>query len=1746
MVLIQSAAFAEEQPDDIRVISAASMNDVDRLTQLIEDGGDPNADNGFPGGTALCEAVRFEAYDAADLLIKSGADLDFPCGYGDTSTPLGMALQTDDARLLDLLLTSGEDPETIFGRGALAKPAMCHAISLGALNAVRVLLKAGADPSTKCNRYDSAICSAVSEQHSGIIPSLIESGADVDADCGVLGTALERAVRTEQANVLEALLASNRDRWSSSRSFGAGLVAAVAQNNTSAVRSILLENGDVDQASGEGFLRTNALCSAASANSVEMVSILLTAGASLDAKCSSFSDARTLIASSKSPEMRQLLNGLAASTSSAVIAREDTIAARETVFCRAVRAGDIAAIQEMIEGGGSWDQLCSDLSTPVRLAFTSNNANALKLFLQTGLDPNSTPTVGQGIDYPLCEAELNNWDEIVPLLLEFGADPNIVCLTNQSPLMVAVQHRRTQRVSGYLLSKADPNMVSEGSIATSPLCSAVRARELEITKLLLRHGSNADLGCGPLENPLVVALKNNDLQMISVLIEGGANAGGAVPVTGVSVASFARSREAIDALGRVEEYAPSIDASCSLASPHDQTKSPELRVSSVDGGVAYVQRNGSFVITITESGSVQLLSAADGRLYHRFTGHRGAPVEAGFVSDTKLVWAIDELGELIVWDTLSGREHLRRTFGNIDFSGVASHEESVVSVRDAEEGTLIVQIRQPLRSAYGLQHRSRYFVVSAVSCTDLAEIEILEDDRLFDGGDYAPLSRSSIAAISKRSRSVVFSRKGAGAHKPNLEFEDGWVPAQLDAFGGGQFLVIALADEIAVQSFASSAPGQIQIWDLTKNERVSKVDLKHIDLIRSMKVSSELAELVLSGSNSVERLVFSKDFSTVKDHFAENGLLAEVDFGAQQGCTLLGTVFGLFSARLEGSERCNSFPSTDYSIRSLEIFNNGRRLLIVGSTVELWDLENGTRVNELRHGEPYANDAAVLADDETVATVGDDGVVRLWSGDTGLAYKRPLKLSDCPLWSISATVDHASLFVARLSDDLLLLPGGENECEETHDGFWQVDVEPGNSLVSNVAGPPQRDESYSKISVSPDGRTLVALGDFGNRHEIWRRPHIGDEFLSLGALWEAGPLQFADEVSLEFDPAGDFVIAATARNFLNDRDGAYLLNNDTFDPEFGISGSESGVTSIAADPENYGRFFLGTNAGNIVRFDAATRETSLILEQAGSVSAIEVEDDLLIVGNQSGRITIWNLQTKETLIDLVLLNDGQSGWATVLSGGRFDSNALERLPGVNWLMPNREGLELQAIETFFREYFTPGLFGKILRGETVPVLPALEDLDRTQPKLEIRKIELEEDNNVAVTVAAQSVASNIEGGSYSGVEGLRLMRNGQMVGEALLGNDAIGRRAGETREVVFSDIQLPGDAVAGDIEFSAYAFSEAGIKSTTVRREYDLPNLASQPRRAFVLSVGVNNYDDSTWDLSYAAADAREYANRFSRGIEISGELVETVSVVSLISDNASTLGEARATSRNIEAVLRVLSGEAIDASSLARIPGLEEFSRARPDDVVIIAFSGHGYAAEDGQFYFFPQDIPSRTGEDVTPELLERAISSRELRALVSSIDAGQFVMIIDACNSGASVTGMGGFRPGPLGSREFGQLAYDKKMTVLAASSANSVALESGETGHGLLTYALMKEGVEGGLADTYPADGTVSLLEVLRYGEARVPELYSEISRNQFEPLYRSGRGLIPILTDPENDHSATGAFQPQMFNFSEAQLAEVALK
>ena len=212
----------------------------------------------------------------------------------------------------------------------------------------------------------------------------------------------------------------------------------------------------------------------------------------------------------------------------------------------------------------------------------------------------------------------------------------------------------------------------------------------------------------------------------------------------------------------------------------------------------------------------------------------------------------------------------------------------------------------------------------------------------------------------------------------------------------------------------------------------------------------------------------------------------------------------------------------------------------------------------------------------------------------------------------------------------------------------------------------------------------------------------------------------------------------------------------------------------------------------------------------------------------------------------------------------------------------------------------------------------------------------------------------------------------------------------------------------------------------------------------------------------------------------------------------------------------------------------------------MIVTFSGHGHTTSEGRFYLLASD--SGKDKEITSAALTRFISSDELSEWLRPIDAGQMALIIDACHSAASVD-QPGFKPGPMGDRGLGQLAYDKAMRILAASQADAVALESAKLKQGLLTYALVHDGLALGPDGKRAADadhnGQLTLAEWLRWGEQHTPILYADIQAGRRDAVYADRDGVIePGL----KARAITRAQTPALFDFARSakSVADVVLR
>jgi WD40 repeat protein/uncharacterized caspase-like protein len=524
------------------------------------------------------------------------------------------------------------------------------------------------------------------------------------------------------------------------------------------------------------------------------------------------------------------------------------------------------------------------------------------------------------------------------------------------------------------------------------------------------------------------------------------------------------------------------------------------------------------------------------------------------------------------------------------------------------------------------------------------------------------------------------------------------------------------------------------------------------------------------------------------------------------------------------------------------------------------------------------------------------------------------------------------------------------------------------------------------------------------------------------------------------------------------------------------------------------------------------------------VEEFSPDSRLLLTSSLDGFERVYEVATARELCRFITRSDGS--WVVVDPEGRFDASDLEEIQGVHWLAPE-DPLKPLPLEIFMRDYYEPRLLARIVAGERFAPVRSIAEVNRAQPSVRITSIEQQKERHEFATVTVE--VSRPASGS-SGVYDLRLFRGGQLVAYAPTEDGEVKTDAHTGRATVtFDNVRLPrahatdsevkpaasadsndvADAQrdAGGVEFAAYAFNEDRVKSLTARASFVPPApLPAAKGRAYVVSVGVNAYENEAWDLRFAANDARRFQEVVAARVRKGGEYEEVVSVP-LISDYAKEGGrktsprvvkEMAATKRNFKAVLDLLAGRKADESALKEIPNADKLMRATPEDLVLVSFSSHGYADERGNFYLFASDAGSSSN---LGEALARAISSDELGAWLRDVDAGELIMVVDACHSAASVQGVG-FKPGPMGSRGLGQLSYDKGMRILTSTQADDIALESALVEQGLLTYALTRDGLESARADFRPNDGRITVAEWLAYGVERVPALHAEVERRLAE--------------------------------------------
>lgn len=464
-----------------------------------------------------------------------------------TPTPAMTADEAEELRRVQALVTNSPDLINRRDKTHGLTP-LNGAIVKGYLNVMKFLLANGASLTATDGGGPSPIYSAASKGQLSALQLLLDAGADINSVSGE-GTALFAAVINKNDTVTDYLLSKGADPNIEGNDGRAPLHVAAEKGYTNAIAMLLDHGADIDITTRDGVKFSQPRQHGAGIYSISYSGTPL-----------SFA-----IAQEDEPTV-QLLLSRGANVNPKIVGNSPLILA--------AMMGDTNLVHTLVKAGSV------TTNEPVVEAAISSMPNEIPYLLDAGADPNlvanpnNRPPLLRAIDsfvnqwaqtsvrdnemrrpasgrmVPLLGpprtvrtfASVPNsnvsadvdWEAIVKALVEKGADVNHV--SNMQTPLLSLMYGDTvpSQMAEWLLDHgADPNFSgganpNGGPPGDPPLFVACQKREIELARLLLEHGAEANFQEETTgATPLFIAVQNEDLQMVELLLANGADPNGA-------------------------------------------------------------------------------------------------------------------------------------------------------------------------------------------------------------------------------------------------------------------------------------------------------------------------------------------------------------------------------------------------------------------------------------------------------------------------------------------------------------------------------------------------------------------------------------------------------------------------------------------------------------------------------------------------------------------------------------------------------------------------------------------------------------------------------------------------------------------------------------------------------------------------------------------------------------------------------------------------------------------------------------------------------------------------------------------------------------------------------------------------------------------------------------------------------------------------------------------------------------------
>jgi len=634
----------------------------------------------------------------------------------------------------------------------------------------------------------------------------------------------------------------------------------------------------------------------------------------------------------------------------------------------------------------------------------------------------------------------------------------------------------------------------------------------------------------------------------------------------------------------------------------------------------------------------------------------------------------------------------------------------------------------------------------------------------------------------------------------------------------------------------------------------------------------------------------------------------------------------------------------------------------------------------------------------------------------------------------------------------------------------------GRKVLTGQGGAPSAPGGMRSLSgANTGGRNLMVLREVGTGRVI------------RSFSWEKARHVVKPEVnSVAFSPDGRLVLAG-------DNGGTIVLWDVYSGAELRrVNGHPyGGFVSFSWD----GRYIISGGRDGLVKlWDAASGAPirTFTYQHEGHVgisyAAISRDNKYLVAMGTDASVRIFDFVGGQEVAMMAGFEGGE--WLVITAEGYY--NASEK--GAQYLKVRYEGKDY-TVDQFYDVFYRPDIVATKLNGGDLRGLTSLtmKEARRSPPPLVQITSHLPGNGQQKARVCYR--VSNAGGG----IGEVRVFHNGKLI-ESDGYYREVTRASGErtsllamNSKAIYEDmrsISLRGtaqslspasaipkrdlvetcreiDALPGENEVSIAAFNGGNTVQSNIKTVAFRSNARVEAPHLYILSVGIDQYQETSVNLKYAVKDAKNLAEKLKHQ---SGTLYEPRNI------HNTLMTDREATKTNI-------------------ISKIDELSRIiKPQDSFILFLAGHGVLMQN-QYYVLTHDFSGQVRE-------ASVISSNEIVEMSKKIKSLSQLFIFDTCHAGGVDTIISGL--------------YDARMSVLAkkmglhiyASASDKQAAMDGYKGNGLFTYTLL-DGLNNNKQADKNKDGNVTIVGLGEYSKKMTTNISKQIGHEQTPLIITFGK-------------------------------------